>query len=220
MFARVGDFDLEMQMLEGFRLYPLMVDLRFNRWDDILAAPEPSADRALSHAFWRYARASALAGKGRVREASAEQRRFERERNAVPAEAGYLLNNKASDVLALAGATLEARIAGARNKPEKAIAAWQRALEREKAIRYDEPPAWFYPVRQSLGAALMQSGRARDAEGVFRETLAKHPRDGRLLFGLEQSLRAQDRNGEADLVHAQFRAAWADATVELKLEDL
>jgi tetratricopeptide (TPR) repeat protein len=220
MFARVGDFDRDMQMLEGFRLYPLMVDLRFSRWDDILAAPEPTADRALSHAFWRYARATALAGKGRVRDAEAEQRRFEREQSAVPADALYLLNNKASDVLALAGATLEARIAAARGDAEGALAAWHRAVEREQAIQYDEPPAWFYPVRQSLGAVLLKNGRAREAESVFRDTLAKQPRDGRLLFGLEQSLLAQNRSGEAELVGAQFKAAWADATVKLQLEDL
>jgi tetratricopeptide (TPR) repeat protein len=220
MLARVGDFDRDMQMLEGFRLYPLMVDLRFSRWDDILATPEPSADRALSHAFWRYARASALAGKGRARDAAAEQRRFEREQSAVPSDALYLLNNKASDVLALAGATLEARIAAARGDSEASLAASRRALEREKAIQYDEPPAWFYPVRQSLGAALLRGGHAREAEAVFREALAKQPRDGRLLFGLQQSLVAQQRAGEAELVGAQFEAAWTDATVKLQLEDL
>jgi tetratricopeptide (TPR) repeat protein len=220
MAERVGDFDRDMQMLEGFRLYPLMIDLRFNRWDEILAAPEPAADRALSHAFWRYARAVALAGKGRTRDAETEQRRFERERSAVPADALYLLNNKASDVLALAGVTLEARIAAARGDAEGTVAAWHRAVKSEQAIQYDEPPAWFYPVRQSLGAALLQTGRAREAENVFRDALAKHPRDGRLLFGLEQSLLAQDRGDEAELVRAQFQAAWADATVELRTEDL
>ena len=84
-------------MLEGFRLYPLMVDLRFHRWDTLLATPEPERSRALSHAFWRYARAMALAGQGKVRDAAAEQRRFERERAAVPADGQYLINNKAGD---------------------------------------------------------------------------------------------------------------------------
>jgi tetratricopeptide (TPR) repeat protein len=220
MAARVGDFDREMQMLEGFLLYPLMVDLRFNRWDDILAAPEPAADRALSHAFWRYARSIAFAGNGEARKAETEQRRFERERSAVPADALYLLNNKASDVLALAGAALTARIAAARDDTDRAVEAWARAVELEQAIQYDEPPAWFYPVRQSLGAALLQNGRAAEAERIFRETLDKHPRDGRLLFGLEQALLAQKRHSEAELVNGQFEAAWADATVELRLEDL
>jgi hypothetical protein len=155
-----------------------------------------------------------------VRGAQAEQRRFERERGAVPEESQYLLNNKASDVLALAGATLAARIAAARGEHETALSEWRRAVELEKAIQYDEPPAWFYPVRQSLGAGLLRAGRAEEAEIVFRDTLVKHPRDGRLLFGLQQSLLAQDRRDEAALVEAQFEAAWADATAPLQLEDL
>ena len=220
MVAMVGDADLEMQMLEGFRLYPLMVDLRFNRWDDVLEAPEPRAERAMSRAFWRYARALALAGQGKVRAAVAEQERFERERQAVSEESRYLINNKAVDILALAAATLDARMAAARGDTDAAVVAWQRAAQLEKDIQYDEPPAWFYPVRQSLGAALLANGRPQEAEAVFRETLAKYPRDGRLLFGLKESLRAQQRDAEADLVEAQFAKAWSDATVDLTLDDL
>src|SRR5690606_8838456 len=135
-------------------------------------------------------------------------------------ESQYLLNNKAADVLALAAATLEAQIAEARDEGERAIEEWRRAVEIERTSQYDEPPAGFYPVRQSLGAALLESGRAREAEAVFRETLAKFPRDGRLLCGLEQSLLAQDRSDEAALVRSQREAAWADATVALALDDL
>src|SRR4030095_11442611 len=50
MVELVGDGDFEMQILEGFHLYPLMVDLRFARWDDVLAAPPPDKRRALSTA--------------------------------------------------------------------------------------------------------------------------------------------------------------------------
>jgi tetratricopeptide (TPR) repeat protein len=222
MVAMVGDADAEpaMQMLEGFRLYPLMVDLRFNRADAILAAAQPSASRALSRAFWRYARGIAFASQGKGREAVAEQRRFERDRQAVPAESQYLLNNKSADLLALAAATLAARIAEAQGNAEQAIAEWRRAVELEARIQYDEPPAWFYPLRQSLGGALLRGGQAREAEAVFREALAKHPRDGRLLFGLWQSLLVLDRDAEAGLVEAQFREAWKGATVPLSREDL
>lgn len=222
MLAMTGDADLEpeMQMLEGFRLYPLMVDLRFGRWDTILAAPEPAEQRPLSHAFWRYARAMALAGQGGVRDAEREQRSFERERAAVPAEAKYLNNNQASDVLALAGATLAARIATARGDTKRTLDELRRAIELEAAIQYDEPPAWFYPVRQSLGAALLRGGQPREAEAVFRESLARYPRDGWLLFGLWQSLLAQNRADEAALVGAQHAAAWKDASARLAVEDL
>jgi tetratricopeptide (TPR) repeat protein len=220
MVENVADGDREMQMLEGFRLYPLMVDLRFHRWDTILATPEPERTRQLSHAFWRYARAMALAGQNKVREATAEQRRFERERASVPPEGQYLINNKAGDLLTLAAATLDAQVAAARGEQSAAIAAWRRAVELEAALAYDEPPAWFYTVRQSLGGALLKNGDGVEAERVFRDALETRPRDGRLLFGLWQTLLAQGRANEAVLVQEQFGRAWAAATTPLTLDHL
>ncbi len=220
MVTNIGDGDSEMQMLEGFRLYPLMVELRFHRWDAIVAEPPPPEHLALTHAFWRYARAMALAGQGKARDAVAEQKRFDKERSALSPDSLYLINNKASDLLALAAASLDAAIAQARGERETAVSEWRRAITLEAALQYDEPPPWFYPVRQSLGAALLAAGHADAAEQVFRETLETHPRDGRLLFGLWQALLAQHRNSEATLVREQHEAAWQNATVELKIEDL
>lgn len=224
MVAMIGDADLEesMQMLEGFRLYPLMVDLRFHRWDELLAAPAPAGEqRTLSRAFRLYSRAMAHAGRGDVRAARTEQGRFEQARADVPEEAQYLLNNSAAGVLELASAVLSAQIAQAAGDVDEAIAEWRRAVEiQSTGILYDEPPAWYYPVRQSLGAALLSSGRADEAEPVFREMLGRYPRDGRLLYGLWQSLLAQGRDSEAVLVEARFEAAWQGATSALEIGDL
>jgi tetratricopeptide (TPR) repeat protein len=220
MTQNVGDADLKMQMLEGFHLYPLMVDLRFHRWDDILRAAEPGPERKLQRAFRTYARAMALAAQGKVTDAAAERQQFESLRKALPAGSQFLVNNKSSDLLALAAATLNAQLTTARGEAPEAIQQWRRAIELEAKIQYDEPPAWFYPVRQSLAAALLRSGKPKEAEAVFREAIAKQPRDGRLLFGLWQSLAAQKRESEAALVEQQFNAAWKDATIKLAVEDL
>jgi tetratricopeptide (TPR) repeat protein len=222
MVQNVGDGDLEprMQMLEAFHLYPAMVDLRFHQWDAILASPRPRPERKLTSAFRQYAEAMALLGKGRMKEAVAARTRFEGLRKALPADSLYIINNKGSDLLALAAATLDAELAWKRGNNEESIRLWRRAVELEKAIQYDEPPAWFYPVRQSLAAALLRNGQPKEAEAVFRETIAKHSRDGRLLFGLWQSLKAQKRDTEAALVEQQFDAAWKNATVRLRIEDL
>jgi tetratricopeptide (TPR) repeat protein len=184
MVQNVGDADLQMQMLEGFHLYPLMIDLRFHRWDEILTTSAPQPERKLQRAFWQYARAMALIGQGKSAEAEAERKEFESLRKAIPAESQFLNNNKSSDLLALAGATLDAQLAWARGEKEKSIREWRRAVKLESKIQYDEPPAWFYPVQQSLAGALLRTGNAKGAEVVFREAIAKRPRDGRLLFGL------------------------------------
>jgi Tfp pilus assembly protein PilF len=162
----------------------------------------------------------AFAGQGKLSEAAAARKQFEALRQALPAEAMYLTNNKASDVLALSAATLDAHLAQARGEKDEAIRQWKRAIEVEKTIQYDEPPAWFYPVRQSLGAALLRNGQAKEAEVVFREAIAKQPRDGRLLFGLWQSLVAQKREDEAAMVRQQYESAWKGATTKLSIEDL
>jgi len=220
MVRNIGDADLGMQMLEGFHLYPLMIDLRFHRWDEILRAPAPRTERKLCLAFWQYARAMALSGQGKLKEAEEERMKFESLRKSIPAESQYLLNNKSSDLLALAAATLDAQILWARSEKEKSIQEWRKAVGLEAAIHYDEPPAWFYPVRQSLGAALLRNGQAVEAESVFRQSLEKNPRNGRLLFGLWQSLQVQERTSEAALVEQQFNAAWKDATLKLRIEDM
>ncbi|HYC62415.1 MAG TPA: hypothetical protein VEK79_22880 [Thermoanaerobaculia bacterium] len=220
MARQIGDADKQMQMLEAFVVYPLISDLRFHRWDDILATPVPAEHRKLHRGLWQYAQAMALAEKGKVAEAAAAREKFESLRKVIPADSMFLGNNKSSDLLALAAATLEATMMWARGEKDRSIEAWRNAIEVEKTIQYDEPPAWHYPIRQSLGGALLRDGKAAEAEGVFREALAKKPRDGRLLFGLWQSLVAQKRENEAALVEAQFRTAWKDATETLRIEDL
>ena len=96
----------------------------------------------------------ALAGQKKVRDAAAEQRRFERERAALPAENLYVANNKAGDILALAAATLDAQLAAARGEHGRVARRVASGRDAEGALQYDEPPAWFYTVRESLGAAL------------------------------------------------------------------
>jgi hypothetical protein len=78
-----------------------------------------------------------------------------------------------------------------------------------------EPPYWYYSVRQSLGAALLQAGRPKDAEAVYREDLKRHAHSGWSLFGLAQSLRAQGATEAAAKAQREFEAMWAHADIKL-----
>ena len=95
--------------------------------------------------------------------------------------------------LNVAALSLDARIASARGEHDRAIKFWQQAVAAADQLPYDEPPVWFYPVRESLGAALLAAGRAADAERVFRDDLVKHPRNARSLFGLQAALAKQGK---------------------------
>jgi TolA-binding protein len=75
-------------------------------------------------------------------------------------------------------------------------------------------------VRESLGGALLRAGQAAEAEAVFRENLKRYPRHGRSLFGLMESLKAQKKTTDAELVRREFEEAWKQSHVRLRIEDL
>ena len=74
-------------------------------------------------------------------------------------------------------------------------------------------PVWYFPVRQSLGAALLAGGRP--VEAVYRDDLKRNPENGWSLFGLARSLLAQGKTADAAAVEARFPKAWACADVTL-----
>jgi hypothetical protein len=158
----------------------------------------------------------ALAGKGRREDALREQAAFESGRAKLPASAMWG-NNKPGEALAIAGEILAARLAGS---PADAVDHWRKAVELQDALVYDEPPAWYYPIRESLGGALLRSGKAAEAEAVFREGLRRGPRNGRMLFGLLESLKAQQKVDAAGWVSRVFDAAWNHAEIKLRIDDL
>jgi len=125
--------------------------------------------------------------------------------------------NKALDVLAVAEAALAARLAGSE---AAAVEHWRRAVERQDAVNYDEPPAWYQPMRESLGGALLRGGESSAAEAVFREGLRRTPHNGRMLFGLWKSLAAQGKGEAAGMVRREYERDWAKAGWALRVEDL
>jgi hypothetical protein len=102
-----------------------------------------------------------------------------------------------------------------------AIRSWRLAIQAQDTLpRAEALLPWFHPLRESLGSALYLDGRYGQAEAVFREDLVVNPKNPRALFGLWKALAAQNRAREAETVSEQFRDAWQDADVELRIEDL
>src|SRR4029077_18687371 len=122
-----------------------------------------------------------------------------------PDEEFSMFFNKARTFLDLAASILAARLAMAHGNSNLAIEYWEKAVRIQDELNYGEPPEWFYPVRESLGAALMVSGKAVEAEQVFREDLQRNPRNPRSLFGLMQSLKTQQKEADAAWVERQFK---------------
>jgi tetratricopeptide (TPR) repeat protein len=217
----VGPHVKDIPMLEGFLPTRTLIQVRSRRWDDILAASRPDAKLAITTAFWHFARGVAYAAKGKVEDAEKERKEFLAFKGTIPADAMYSDRNKAWEVLAVAEAVLDARIALARQDRKAALDHLRTAVKAEDALSYIEPPDWFLPSRETLGAVLLLSSDAAAAEKVFRADLEKNPRNGRSLFGLRESLKAQKKAYAAQMVDQEFRRAWQSAAPqELAIGDL
>jgi tetratricopeptide (TPR) repeat protein len=208
----------EMPMLEPFGAKKLFVLLRFARWEDVLRLPQPDPKHAVLNTLFHFGRGVAHAARGNAVEAERERAVYADARKAIPPDAdwGY---NKAKDLLAVTDAALDAWIARVRRDDAGAIEAWQRASAAEDALKYDEPPDWFYPTRESLGAALLRARRLGEAEQVFKDDLARNPKNGRSLFGLWQTLLLKGKDPAVAAAEKQFRDAWKHADVQLRLAD-
>ena len=121
----------------------------------------------------------------------------------------------ADHILTLAGFALEGEIKEARGDLSGAIAAYSRAVELQDANNYTEPPDWTQSIRLYLGAALLEAGRAADAEAVYRKDMEWNQQNGWATFGLGQALEAQGKHQEAVIVKRQFESLWRNADVTL-----
>jgi len=204
------------EMTTSIEAYVSRIELRMRMWDEVLTAARPETRNTHVTVMWHYARALAFSGKAAIREARQERERFEEVRKQIDRDMHWG-TNKLGDVIDLAAGVLDARL-----EPDlaTAVAKWRRVVEIQDGLTYFEPPAWYYPVRESLGAALLRSGDASSAEKVFREGLRQSPNNGRLLFGLRERLRAQDKIDATVWVEREFRKAWKDADLTLRVDDL
>ena len=181
MAARLLPHAKMMPTLDTFIMTPLWVDARFNKWDAIFARAEPDKELPGTHAMWRYTRTLTFAARGQKKKAAAEREEFGKETASFPADGKIGEFNSGSVVLTLASHILDARIAAARGDKEGSIAHWQEAVAVQDTLNYDEPPDWYYPVRESLGAALLNAGNPTAAEKVFRADLERNPRNPRVF---------------------------------------
>lgn len=196
---------------------PLAVDIRFHKWAEILNAPQPDASMKIATVFWHFARGMAYAGTGKTTEADAEYKVIADAEKATPEDMVFAMpvNNKAKDIMKIAKDVLGAKIAMVKRDNSSAIAMLQEAVATQDSLKYGEPPDWFFPVRETLGAALYMNGDAAGAEKVFRADLERNPRNPRSLFGLEQALKAQGRDYDAGFINKQFQASWKGQALTL-----
>lgn len=205
-----------MDFLQHWSVRPLQMQVRFGKWQDILALPRPSDENLYALGIWHYARGRALAATGDLEGA---ERALDAlgEVTANPGIDGLKMEfNQSVDLLAIGEQVLAGWIASSEGNQDDAITALEKAVRLEDALLYGEPPEWSVPTRQDLGAVLLASGRAAEAESMFRQDLDKFPENGWSLFGLMRSLGEQGKWNEANRIEQELARVWATADVNLE----
>ena len=197
-----------MPMAEFLVPMPYLVETRFGLWDTILKEPAPPKDLPFTSAMWHYARALAHSAKGNRAQATSEQRQLEAITATISPDRPLGTSNRAKNVAQVAVAVLAGELAAARSDHRDAAAKLTDAVRMQDALVYEEPPIWYFPVRESVGAQLLATGRTQDAETVYREDLRINPGNPRSLYGLAQCLSAEGKAAEAAKTRDQFRNAW------------
>jgi Flp pilus assembly protein TadD len=123
----------------------------------------------------------------------------------MPADRMIMGRNAATSLLSIASHIVAGELAAKQGKPDEAVTHLEEAVKIQDGLAYNEPPPWYYPVRQSLGAVLVTAGKNVEAEQVYRKDLALNPNNGWSLYGLAQSLRAQGKSQDAAAVEEQFK---------------
>ncbi len=198
------------RLVRGGTFYVALAMLRFGRFDQILELKEDLPDHAVYRGLHQFATGYAHLRTGRTDSARHYLESVERTATAA-GDSVQFRGHTAKDLLAITGGILRAELLRGEGRLDEAIRILEECVVVEDGLRYDEPEPLNFSARHWLGATLLEAGRPVDAERVYRAELEDHPRNGWSLLGLEQSLRAQGKNAEADEARAAFRAAWARA---------
>jgi tetratricopeptide (TPR) repeat protein len=209
----------EMPMLEMFLPTEAFVLVRFRKWEEVLKLPAPESSLRYQTGIWHWARGMAFAELGQRKDAEKEREALAALIPTLPAD-HIVDKSPARALLGIAESKLAARMGRVAKDYVNAERRLEMAVKIQDNLNYIEPPEWFAPEREALGAVKLLAGKAAEAEEVFRKDLAMNPRNGRSLFGLMESLKAQGRNAEAEMVRTQFEAAWKNADVTLTIDQL
>ena len=201
------------KLVSGGSFYESLTGVRFGRWEDVLAIEE-RPEQPLFAGFWDFGRGYAHLRMERPDSAAFYLERLMEARTGLEDEAPFR-GHSAVDLITIVGSILEGEMMAAEGDVDGAVRVLEEAIEIEDGLRYDEPEPLNFAARHWLGGVLNDAGRHADAEEVFRAALADHPHNGWSLFGLEQSLRAQGREAEADEALAERMEYWANADVWL-----
>ena len=210
----------DIAMTHPIKAAPYFAHAQFSAPDTILALPDPGADIPYAQAMWRYARSLAATAKGDFTGAEAEANAITGIANRADFSALQAVGIPATDVLKLARALADGRLAQAQGDNKGAITSFEEAAALQDGLPYSEPPFWYYPVRQTLAAALLQAGRLDEAEAQFKRALERAPNNGWSYYGLAKVYAAQGNKEAAKQAEENLAKTWIGNRSLLQLSKL
>jgi tetratricopeptide (TPR) repeat protein len=206
-------------MGEPYSIVPWLEMTRFGKWKDVLAVAAPTSQLPFVQAVYHYVRGMSFASTNALDDAQKEYDLFTDLRAKVPSDFAWGLG-PASQVLEVQGDLLGARMMKARNNHQMEIDLLRKAVGAYDQIGYDEPADFYFPVRESLGFALLRANQHADAVACFEEEVKRHPNSGRALFGLARAYLLNGPMAGADAADEAFKIAWKKSDTQLSLDDL
>lgn len=205
----------EMPMMASMRVAPYWALARFGRWKEILKEPEPPSSSIFLRGAWHYVRGLAFVATERLQEAEQELGAMRETLKDSSLNTPLFSLNTGRSILRIGPEVLAGEIAAAHKKFNVAITHLRSAVHFKEILAYTEPSEWHYPPRLVLGAILLESGHAVEAEAVYWEDLRRNRNNGWALYGLLQALRAQEKISQSVLIEARFKKSWGSADIEL-----
>jgi tetratricopeptide (TPR) repeat protein len=207
-------------MVQPVKAAPYFAHAQFSTPETILALPDPGDAIPYIKAMWLYARGVALAARRDSAGATAAADAI----GTIERTADFKLlkesNVPAHEVLRIAQTLILARIAQANGDYRTAIVRFERAAAMQDALPYTEPPYWYYPIRQSLAASLLQAGRYGEAEQQFQRALTRAPANGWSYYGLAELYKARGNAAAARKAEADLSRTWIGDHKLLQISNL
>jgi len=194
---------------------PVLVNLRFEKWDNVLAAKEPEGKYIYANVLYHFGRGMAQAGKNNFDEAKKEAEKVKEIMQDDGLKIPMLPFSPVSEGSIVAFETLNGYLALKQNDIKNAITHLEKASKTEWEMVYTEPRDWMLNPYQYLGNAYLADKNYKKAEEAFRKDLSRNAKNVWSLNGLEKSLRQQGRKKEAKEVKNELKKAAAKADVAI-----
>ena len=207
-------------MVQPVKAAPYFAHALFSSPEIIFALPDPGDTIRYVKAMWLYARGVALAARRDFASAAAAADAIGTLEHTADFKLLKESNIPAQDVLRIAQTLILARVAQAKGDTSIAIAQFEKAAALQDALPYTEPPYWYYPIRQSLAAALLQAGRFDEAEQQFQRALARAPANAWSYFGLAELYKARGNTAAANQAEADLARTWIGDRRLLQISNL